>query len=197
MNKVLTERTLATGQTLQIVQGDITAEETDAVVNAANKHLEHGGGVAGAIASRGGPVIRSESYKWVREHGLVSHERPAWTSGGQLCAKYVIHAVGPMWGDGDEETKLGAAVRGSLAVADELGCTSISMPAISTGIFGFPVKRAARVITSAIRQYFAEIPSRLRLVRIILFDSGTAFEFVTLWEDTDWGAGSAQAGKQS
>jgi O-acetyl-ADP-ribose deacetylase (regulator of RNase III) len=184
--RLLIERTLPSGQTIQIVQGDITAEETDAIVNAANSHLIHGGGVAGAIASKGGPVIQSESHAWVREHGPVSYERPAWTSGGQLHAKYVIHAVGPIWGSGDEESKLAAAIRGSLAVADELHCTSISMPAISTGIFGFPLKRAARVITAALREYFADTPSGLKLVRVVLYDSGTAFEFVTLWEDMDW-----------
>ncbi len=193
MNRVLAEHTLPYGQTLKIVQGDITAEETDAIVNAANAHLMHGGGVAGAIASRGGLIIQRESSAWVQAHGPVPHDRPAWTSGGQLHAKYVIHSVGPMWGSGDEEYKLAAAVKGSLAVADELNCSSISMPAISTGIFGFPIRRAARVITSAVQQYFSDVHSDIRLVRIVLFDSGAAFEFVSLWEDIDWG--DAQPGK--
>src|SRR5512139_4331821 len=121
MNKVLREHNLPTGQTLQIVQGDITMEAVDAIVNAANEHLQHGGGVAWAISKKGGPVIQKESNDWVRQHGPIPHSHPAWTSGGLLPAKYVIHAVGPVWGDtqsagagGDEDKKLAEAVTGSL-----------------------------------------------------------------------------------
>jgi O-acetyl-ADP-ribose deacetylase len=178
VNRLLAERLLHNGTALQLVQGDITAETTDAIVNAANAHLQHGGGVAGMIAYTGGPAIQRESDEWVRAHGPVSHEQPAWTSGGRLQAKYVIHAVGPVWGSGDEDAKLAAAVRGSLAVADELECGSVSLPALSTGIFGFPVHRAARIIIAAVRQYFAEARSGIRTVRIVLYDPGTSSEFV-------------------
>lgn len=178
MNDVLAERTLPSGAAIQIVHGDITAEETDAIVNAANAHLMHGAGVAGAIVRKGGPVIQQESDAWVRAHGPVSHARPAWTSGGRMPAKYVIHAVGPVWGVGDEDAKLAAAVQGSLAVADELGCTSISLPALSTGIFGFPKERAAGVILSAIEQYFSEHTSGIRAVRLVLFDESTLEAFL-------------------
>jgi len=119
MNTVLKERELSTGQTLQIVRGDITTEDVDTIVNAANEHLQHGGGVAWAISKRGGPVIQKESDEWIRTKGTVSHAHPAWTSGGQLPARYVIHAVGPVWGDGDEDAKLSDAVTGSLRVADD------------------------------------------------------------------------------
>src|SRR5574338_248662 len=122
MNTTLGEHIFPTGQTLQIVQGDITIEEVDAIVNAANEYLQHGGGVARTISKSGGPSIQKESDTWVREHGRVPHANPAWTSGGRLPAKYVIHAVGPVWGDGDEDHKLEAAVTGSLRVADELKC---------------------------------------------------------------------------
>ena len=98
-------------QILQIVRGDITEETTDAIVNAANEHLQHGAGVAGAILRRGGASIQQESDAWVSRHGRVSHSQPAWTSGGKLAAKYVIHAVGPVWGDGDEDNKLSAAIK--------------------------------------------------------------------------------------
>src|SRR6185436_13486579 len=118
MNTILVERKLSSGQTLQIVQGDITMEEVDALVNAANEHLQHGGGVAWAISKKGGPAIQKESDIWIRQHGPVSHAQPAWTSGGLLPAKYVIHAVGPVWGDGDEDKKLSEAVTGCLRVAD-------------------------------------------------------------------------------
>ena len=120
MNTVLVEHTFPTGQTIQIVQGDITIEEVDAIVNAANEHLQHGGGVAWAILKKGGSTIQQESDEWIRQHGRVPHAQPAWTSGGQLPAKYVIHAVGPVWGDGDEDMKLESAVTGSLRLADAL-----------------------------------------------------------------------------
>src|SRR5512141_1537489 len=154
MNTVLVERNFPTGQTLQIVQGDITVEEVDAIVNAANEHLQHGGGVAWAISKKGGSAIQKESDEWIRQRGSVTHFHPAWTSGGQLPAKYVIHAVGPVWGDSNEDQKLADAVTGSLRVADELTCASIAMPAISTGIYGFPKERAARIIFTAIEDYF-------------------------------------------
>jgi O-acetyl-ADP-ribose deacetylase len=182
VNTILVERTLETGQTLQIVQGDITTDEVDAIVNAANEHLQHGGGVAWAIVRRGGDVIQDESDKWIQQHGLVSHSNPAWTSGGALPAKYIIHAVGPVWGDGDEDNKLADAISGSLRVADELNCESISMPAISTGIFGFPKERAAGIIFKAIEDYFASAQdSSLMIVRIVLYDDATIQPFLTIW----------------
>ena len=182
MNSVLAERSLQRGHTLQLVEGDLTVEEVDAIVNAANEHLQHGGGVAWAILRRGGDVIQQESDDWVEEHGPVSHAHPAWTSGGLLPAKYVIHAVGPVWGDGGEDAKLGAAVRGSLRVADELKLKSIAMPAIATGIFGFPKGRAAGVIFRAIRQYFERQPtSGITTVRIVLIDPSTIEVFKDVW----------------
>jgi len=182
MNTILIQRTLSTGQSLQIVQGDITVDEVDAIVNAANEYLQHGGGVAWAILRRGGDVIQEESDKWVKKHGLVSHAQPAWTSGGDLPAKYIIHAVGPVWGDGDEDAKLADAITGSLRVADELKCESISMPAISTGIFGFPKERAAGIIFSSIEKYFSEAQtSTLKTVRILLFDDAAIQPFLKVF----------------
>lgn len=181
MSKILTEKMLETGPTLQLAQGDITLEEVDAIVNAANEHLAHGGGVAWAIVRRGGEVIQDESDAWIRKHGLVSHSRPAWTSGGRLPARYVIHAVGPVWGDGDEDKKLSDAVTGSLRVADELGIQSIAFPAISTGIFGFPKKRAAGIMFKAIKEYFEKETSQLKTVRMILFDDATVKAFLDVW----------------
>ena len=182
MSTVIVEHILSTGQTIQIVQGDITTEQVDAIVNAANEHLQHGGGVAWTISKRGGPDIQKESEAWIRQHGPVPHSRPAWTSGGLLPAKYVIHAVGPVWGDGDEDRKLSDAMTGSLRVADELKCESIAMPAISTGIFGFPKDRAAGIIFSAIEKYFkSNSSSGLKDIRIVLFDQSTVEIFVNQW----------------
>lgn len=181
MNTVLVERVLPTDQTIQIVQGDITTEEVDAIVNAANENLQHGGGVAWAISKKGGAAIQSESDDWIRQRGPVSHSHPAWTSGGTLPARFVIHAVGPVWGDGDEDNKLESAVTGSLRLADELKCSSIAMPAISTGIFGFPKDRAAGVIFSAIEKYFENNVSGLKVVKLVLFDQSSVDVFVKLW----------------
>jgi O-acetyl-ADP-ribose deacetylase (regulator of RNase III) len=184
MSKILEEKILADKFTVQIAQGDITLEQVDAIVNAANEYLQHGGGVAWAIVRRGGDVIQKESDAWVSTHGLVLHSVPAWTSGGALPAKYVIHAVGPVWGDGDEDAKLHDAVYGSLRVADELKLTSIAMPAISTGIFGFPKDRAARVILKAIHKYLESEQSNLKTIRITLFDQATTDEFVRVWKES-------------
>lgn len=184
MNSVLVEKKFTTGQSLQIVQGDITIEEVDAIVNAANEQLAHGGGVAWAISKKGGAKIQEESDEWVRKHGPVSHAHPAWTSGGNLPAKYVIHAVGPVWWDGEEDKKMSDAVAGSLQVADELKCASISMPAISTGIFGFPKDRAAGIIFKAVASYFEmNTNSSLKQVRIILFDQSTIDVFMKQWTE--------------
>ena len=187
MNSILTEHILPTGHTIQIVQGDITIEEVDAIVNAANENLRHGGGVARTISTKGGAAIQKESDAWVRQHGPIPHAHPAWTSGGRLPAKYVIHAVGPVWGDGDEDTKLESAVRGSLQTAEELKCLSIALPAISTGIFGFPKERAAKIIFSAIENFFAENPSSgLKIAKLVLFDQPTMDIFLNVWRD-QWG----------
>src|SRR5262245_55373499 len=97
---ILLEHTLPTGQTIQVVQSDLTAETTEAIVNAANEWLQHGGGVAGAIRRQGGEVIQQESEAWVRQHGPVRTGSAAITSAGKLAARYVIHAVGPVWGSG-------------------------------------------------------------------------------------------------
>ncbi|RJP52566.1 MAG: macro domain-containing protein [Anaerolineaceae bacterium] len=185
MSKVLAEKALATGQQIQIAQGDITLEETDAIVNAANEHLQHGGGVAWSIVRRGGDVIQDESDAWIQKHGLVPHSRPAWTSGGTLPARYVIHAVGPVWGDGDEDAKLAAAVTGSLRTADELGLSSIAFPAISTGIFGFPKERAAGIMFKSIKEYFEQLTSQLKIVRLVLFDDATVEVFLKIWRMED------------
>jgi O-acetyl-ADP-ribose deacetylase (regulator of RNase III) len=186
MNTVLTERVLPTSQIIQIVRGDLTAETTDAIVNAANSRLQHGAGVAGAIVRGGGQAIQQASDEWIRKHGAVTHAHPAWTEGGLLPAKYVIHAVGPMWGEGDEDSKLASAIHGSLEAADRLQLRSLSFPAISTGIFGFPRERAAGVMLTAIQNYFRSHPSGLLLVRLVLFEEATVRAFMGSWQAVDW-----------
>jgi len=193
MNQVVHEYSLPGGARLQIVQGDLTEENVDAIVNAANSHLAHGGGVAGAISRRGGGQIQAESNAWVRQHGPVTHDKPAYTGAGKLACRYVIHAVGPVWGSGYEDEKLASAVRGSLALADRLSLESIAIPAISTGIFGFPVDRAARVILVVIRGYFTDNPgSGLQQVRLTLYDRKTVDTFTNAWQILEGEPGQGQ-----
>ena len=159
--KVIINRT-----TLELVEGDITEMDTEAIVNAANERLAHGGGVAGVISRKGGPAIQRESDAWVRQHGLVPTGSAAITSGGDLKARYVIHAVGPVY-DGTPHSAelLTSAVRAALHKADEHGLKSIALPAISTGIFGYPMEEAARVMLRAAIAYLQGVcPEQSRRV---------------------------------
>jgi O-acetyl-ADP-ribose deacetylase len=183
MSEIVRESKYNQEVTIQLVQGDLTVEHVDAIVNAANQYLQHGGGIAGAIVRVGGQVIQQESDEWVREHGLVTHNLPAYTSSGRLPCRYVIHAVGPIWGSGGEEAKLSAAVHGALSVADRLSLHSIALPAISTGIFGFPKERAAHIILETIRDYFSkEAETHLSLARIVVIDRPTLAAFEKAWD---------------
>jgi O-acetyl-ADP-ribose deacetylase (regulator of RNase III) len=139
--KMISHHTIK-GKTLRLIQGDITQRDVDAIVNAANSSLKHGGGVAGAIVRKGGQIIQDESDRI----GFVPVGQAAITGAGRLPAKFVIHAVGPRMGEGDEDNKLRNAVRSSLQLASEKKFTSISFPAISSGIFGFPRDRCAKIL---------------------------------------------------
>lgn len=134
---------------LELVEGDITEMETDAIVNAANAQLIMGGGVAGAIRKKGGPAIQEECNKI----GGTFVGGAAITTGGNLKAKYVIHAAGPRMGEGDEDIKLKNATLNSLKVANENGLKSIAFPAISTGIFGYPIDRCADIMLDTTIEY--------------------------------------------
>ncbi len=184
MNNVIRTIQFASGQRLELVHGDLTLETVDAIVNAANSRLAHGGGVAGAIVRRGGASIQRESDAWVAAHGQVTHASPAFTGAGRLSCRTIIHAVGPVWGSGDEEAKLAAAVHGSLALAEQLGLASLAMPPISTGIFGFPRRRAAQIFLEVIRGYFDLNPgSGLRLARVTILDEETLTVFEDEWPE--------------
>jgi O-acetyl-ADP-ribose deacetylase (regulator of RNase III) len=178
-NETLLEHKLSTGQVIQVVQGDITAEDVDAIVNAANEHLLHGLGVAGAIRRKGGRVIRKESKDWVRTHGRVITGSAAITSAGKLPAKYVIHAVGPVWGRGDDEAKLTSAVNSALSLAEKHEATSLSIPGISSGIFGGPKDVCARIIIQATLDHLQQTPSSsLQQIRFCSIDHETATVFL-------------------
>lgn len=153
-----------------VTLGDITEEDVDAIVNAANGQLEHGGGVAAAIASAAGSALREESRARVREHGPVSTGDAAVTTAGDLPHRGVIHAVGPRQGEGDEEEKLTAAVASALDRADENGWTSLALPAISAGIFGVPYHVCARSYVAGVKRHLEARPdSSVTDVRLCLF----------------------------
>jgi O-acetyl-ADP-ribose deacetylase (regulator of RNase III) len=134
---------------LELLDGDLTEMDTDAIVNAANAQLILGGGVAGAINRKGGPKIQEECNKI----GGTFVGGAVITTGGNLKAKHVIHAAGPRMGEGDEDKKLRNATLNSLKVADENNLKSISFPAISTGIFGFPIGRCAEIMLKTTIDY--------------------------------------------
>jgi putative ATPase len=152
----------------------------DAIVNAANSQLAHGGGVAGAIVRRGGRVIQDESDAWVRQHGPAGHDRPALTGGGALPARAVIHAVGPVWSGGDrgEPAALRAAYSSALEMADAHGFVSVALPSISTGSFGFPVDQGAAIAVRAALDFCAGHPnSALREIGFVLIDDASVAVF--------------------
>jgi O-acetyl-ADP-ribose deacetylase (regulator of RNase III) len=157
---------------VRLVLGDITIMETDAVVNAANSSLMGGGGVDGAIHRRGGPQILEECRRLRAEKwpGGLPTGKAVVTSGGNLKAKYVIHTVGPVWrrGDQKEPELLAEAYCNSLSQAVSKGVTTISFPSISTGAYGYPIKKACRIALSAVKE-FLEKEDKLGTVVFVLF----------------------------
>jgi O-acetyl-ADP-ribose deacetylase (regulator of RNase III) len=151
---------------LELVEGDITELDVDAIVNPANEHLQLGTGVAGAIRTRGGPSIQVECDRI----GGTPVGTAVMTGAGTLRARRVIHAVGPRLGDDDDDRLLAAAVRAALALADRRGLRSIALPAISTGNFGYPLERAARILLTEIHRF---LQGGTKLERVV----------VCLWSD--------------
>ncbi len=150
---------------IELIQGDITESDTDAIVNAANEQLILGAGVAGAIRIKGGASIQEECS--VIGHCPVGEA--VITGAGNLKTKHVIHAVGPRQGEGDEEEKLKNATLNSLKVAEENKLKSVTFPAISTGVFGFPVDACARIMLSTTTEYLSK-KTKLKRVVFALFD---------------------------
>jgi O-acetyl-ADP-ribose deacetylase (regulator of RNase III) len=147
-NKIILQKEI-NDKKVYVLLGDITSLEVDAIVNAANERLKHGGGVAAAIVRKGGKIIQEESDKI----GYCPCGSAVVTSAGKLKAKIVIHAVGPRWGEGDEEKKLKSAVLSALKKGEEKKIKSIALPAISTGIFGFPKKEACKIIVEQVTEF--------------------------------------------
>lgn len=153
------------GKTIGLIQGDLTELAVDAIVNAANAHLVLGGGVAGAIRMKGGPSIQEECDRI----GGSTVGQAVITCGGNLKARHVIHAVGPRYGEGDEDRKLENATLNSLRRATENSLESIAFPAISTGIFGFPIERCALIMLASIRSFLEKEKTSLKQVLLCLW----------------------------
>ena len=160
---------------LAIVQGDITKQATDAIVNAANPGLMGGGGVDGAIHRAGGPAVLEECKQIVSRQGRLPTGQAVITTGGNLSARFVIHTVGPIWHGGNEREPdlLASAYRESLKVAAGNNLSSISFPSISTGVYGYPVVEAAKVAIRTVTSFLTEQATSIREVVFVLFDSAT------------------------
>ncbi|HEY1783898.1 MAG TPA: O-acetyl-ADP-ribose deacetylase [Pirellulales bacterium] len=171
---------------LELQQGDITAQTVDAIVNAANSRLAGGGGVDGAIHHHGGPTIMAETER-LYPQGCPTGSAVI-SAAGDLPARYVIHAVGPVWrgGNAGEGELLAGAVRRSLELAVEHGCNSVALPAISTGVYGYPVDLASRVSLSTIRDFLIETKAP-ELVRMVLFSAGALGAFAAALEELTLG----------
>eukprot|EP01120_Amphizonella_sp_Union-15-10_P009367 TRINITY_DN352_c0_g1_i1.p1 TRINITY_DN352_c0_g1~~TRINITY_DN352_c0_g1_i1.p1 ORF type:complete len:234 (-),score=42.31 TRINITY_DN352_c0_g1_i1:112-813(-) len=169
-------RSFVVGSTsVEIRLGDLTTEVVDAIVNAANSSLDHASGLAGAIVKKGGQIIQDLSDIYVAERGRLQDGCVATTVSGSLPCKHVIHAVGPVWKNGKfgEEAVLSMTIRNVLEEAERLDVTSLSIPAISTGIFGFPKYLCASVMLDVIIKFLSENPTKLKSIRLTNFDEET------------------------
>ncbi len=160
---------------LSLIQGDITKQITDAIVNAANPSLMGGGGVDGAIHRAGGPAILEECKQIVSKQGRLPTGKAVITTGGNLKAKYVIHTVGPVWhgGSRNEAELLASAYYECLKVAAGSKLSTISFPSISTGAYGYPVAEAAKIALRTVVSFLKEQATSLKEVVFVLFDSKT------------------------
>ncbi len=161
------------GVKLVLKQGDITKEKTDAIVNAANSGLMGGGGVDGAIHRAGGPAILEECKKIIARIGHLDTGKAVITTGGKLPARHVIHTVGPVWhgGNSGEPGLLASAYRESLKLAADNKLQTVAFPSISTGVYGYPVDRAARVALGAVIDFIKTRPGPLKEITFVLFNA--------------------------
>jgi O-acetyl-ADP-ribose deacetylase len=173
---------------IKILQGDITRQNADAIVNAANSSLAGGGGVDGAIHRAGGPAILEECKKIKQMQGGCVPGEAVITGGGNLQVKYVIHTVGPVWhgGNTNEETILGNAYRNSLMLAEQYECQTVAFPSISTGAYGFPLNLAAPIALKEISQFLRQA-KLVKEVRMVLFDVAALEAFQTTFAHLNLG----------
>ncbi len=160
-------------KTILVKQGDITAEATDAIVNPANSQLRHGGGAAKAIAVKGGAIIQQQSDAIIRKIGSLPAGKAVITDAGALPCKFVIHTVGPQMGEGDEPEKLRRAINSVLTIAELYNLQSVSLPAVSSGIFGFPKAACAQILLETAAAFLKQPGISLSEVVMCNFDDET------------------------
>lgn len=165
---------------LRLFFGDITDREVDAIVNPANSELQHGGGVAGLIVKKGGYIIQEESNKI----GYVPVGEAVITGAGSLKAKFVIHTVGPIYGEGDEDNKLKSAIINTLNLANQKRLQSISLPAISAGVFGFPKDRCAEILVTEAIKFIKNNPNiSLEIIEFCIYNEDVLVFFKKEFEN--------------
>jgi O-acetyl-ADP-ribose deacetylase (regulator of RNase III) len=184
MEKPVTEVSLNQVK-LSVIQGDITQQATDAIVNAANPSLMGGGGVDGAIHRAGGPAILEECKQIVSRQGRLPTGKAVITTGGNLKAKFVIHTVGPVWHGGNqrESELLASAYRESLKLAAKNNLSSISFPSISTGAYGYPITEAAKIAINTVASFLKENVTSIKEVIFVLFDSKTFQSYASVLDE--------------
>lgn len=176
---------LNNGKEILVKKGDITEEYTDAIVNPANGQLIHAGGAAKAIVIKGGNEIQRQCSLIVRKIGMIPAGKAVITGGGKLPCKFVIHTVGPKMGDGNEDFLLGKAVRSALTLAELYNLRSVSMPAISSGIFGFPKERCAEILISTAKGFLLKNDINIKTVVMCNYDEETYQIFLKKIKEID------------
>ncbi len=171
--QLIDEIIMSNDKIIRLIKGDITDQNVDVVVNPANSYLKHGGGVAGAILRKGGKIIQTESDKI----GFVPVGSSVITTSGKLPCEAIIHTVGPKMGEGNEDFKLSKSIHSSLSLASDNSYKSISIPAISSGIFGFPKNRCANILLDESIKFLQTNNTSLQTIEFCIIDDETLVHF--------------------
>ena len=173
ITQLIDEIRISNDKIIRLIKGDITDQNVDVVVNPANSYLKHGGGVAGAIVRKGGKIIQTESDRI----GFVPVGSSVITTSGELPCQAIIHTVGPKMGEGNEDFKLSKSIHSSLSLASDNSYKSISIPAISSGIFGFPKDRCANILLDESIKFLKNNNTSLQTIEFCIIDNETLFHF--------------------
>lgn len=173
--QLIDEIRISNDKIIRLIKGDITDQNVDVIVNPANSYLKHGGGVAGAIVRKGGKIIQTESDRI----GFVPVGSSVITTSGELPCQAIIHTVGPKMGEGNEDVKLSKSIHSSLSLASDNSYNSISIPAISSGIFGFPKDRCANILLDESIKFLKNNNTTLQTIEFCIIDDETLFHFKT------------------
>jgi O-acetyl-ADP-ribose deacetylase len=177
--QLIDEIRMSNDKIIRLIKGDITDQNVDVIVNPANSYLKHGGGVAGAIVRKGGKIIQTESDKI----GFVPVGSSVITTSGELPCQAIIHTVGPQIGEGNEDFKLSKSIHSCLSLASDNSYKSISIPAISSGIFGFPKDKCANILLDESIKFLQNNNTTLETIEFCIIDDETLFHFKTKFKN--------------